>query len=785
MELKRYQVHVLEGLSDWFKHLDDKNGSPAAAWEMMDFDGQHPSHITRKDSSNRPIPHVCLKVPTGGGKTLLAAEALVKSNRRTGLVLWIVPSKAIYGQTKSAFCNKQHPYRQTLERASGQRVKILEWRTERRDFFQPDDIENHLCILLISLQSANRTKDPDFLKINQEAEKWSLFFPDQDDVQPVQKLLNRCSGLTTTEGQIARTLANVLKLCRPIIVLDEAHKAYGTNTNKLESLVNQFDPSFVLELTATPDKTKSNILVDVQGRDLKDEEMIKLPVSVTGYSDSSWKQVLRQANENLDDLTEYASLHDENTGRYIRPMSVVRVQYTGRNQRGDGKLHAEVVREFLTETIGIPRDQVKVQSSEVKELEREDLMSEECRVRWIITKDALKEGWDCSFAYILVLLDNTTANTSITQMMGRVLRQPYARLTNIQELDRCYVHCGNVAVGEAVSRVKNMLEKEGFGDLVSYVETSSGDSELSTSYIRPEFSEISQLPQVLYKDGQEIDYKQHILAELDWDEITAPDNWDDLLEDTRAGTMYVDIDEHGLRMFPGSHRVLSQSAEFDLAWYVRQLIGVIPNPWQAARIIQQAVSGLGRDYDWLNRRRAAFLRVIEQHVISEIDCQAERVFKRKLTSGDIKFDMELPFEFKEYYEFPVSANDPGQAYQKTLFSPFFGHNMNELEKRYAYYLDNKDAISWWHRIAARQPGEYRLQGWRKDYVYPDFVALKFDNKIIVHETKGEHLRGNKDTEYKSRLLKCLQHDFNSSAIMSIRGETMTADFKIVFESDMR
>lgn len=782
MELKRYQVHALERLSDWFKHLEDSNGPPAAAWEMMDFDGHHPSHRTRKDSSSRPIPHVCLKVPTGGGKTLLAAEALVKSNRRTGLVLWMVPSIAIYNQTKSAFSDKQHPYRQTLERASGGRVKILEWRQERRDYFQPGDTGNHLCILLLSLQSFNRENNTEFLTIFREAGGWSSFFPDEDDIQAMRALQKSYPGLETIESRTKRSLANVIKLCRPIIVLDEAHKAYGNKTSKLESLVNQFDPSFVLELTATPDMTKSNILVDVQGHNLKDEEMIKLPVSVTGHSELSWKQVLTNVHVELEALSEYASLHYENTGKYIRPMSVVRVQNTGKSQRGRGKLHAEDVREYLTQTLRIPADQVKVQSSEVKELEREDLMSEECRARWIITKDALKEGWDCSFAYILVLLDSTTASTSVTQMVGRVLRQPYARLTNIQELDRCYVHCGNVAVRDAVSRVKNMLEKEGFGDLVSYVQNASGESELTKSYLRSEFSEISQLPQVLYRDGQEIDYAQHILAELDWDEITAPDDWRDLVDDSAAGTALVDIDEHGLRTSPGSHLVLSQSAEFDLAWYARQLLDVIPNPWQAARVIQDAVAKLGKGYDWLHKRRAAFLRAIEQHVLSEIDCQAERVFKCKLADGDIKFDMELPFEFKEYYEFPASG--PGLAYQKTLFSPFFGYDMNKLEQKYAYYLDNKDAISWWHRIAARQPGEYRLQGWKKDYVYPDFVALKLDNKLIVHETKGDHLKGNKDTDYKDRLLKCLEQNFNSSAVLSIRGETMTADFRIVFESDI-
>jgi len=171
-----------------------------------------------------------VNLPTGGGKTLLAAEALVKSNRRTGLVLWMVPSKAIYDQTKSAFCDKQHPYRQTLERASGESVEVLEWRPKRRDYFQPGDIANKLCVLLISLQSATRSKDPDFLKINQ-AGGFSSFFPDDDDMQAVKTLLNSCPGLKTANGRVEKSLANVIKLCKPIIVLDEAHKAYGKKTS--------------------------------------------------------------------------------------------------------------------------------------------------------------------------------------------------------------------------------------------------------------------------------------------------------------------------------------------------------------------------------------------------------------------------------------------------------------------------------------------------------------------------------------------------------------------------
>ncbi|MCY4456838.1 MAG: hypothetical protein OXB90_02680, partial [Acidimicrobiaceae bacterium] len=206
-----------------------------------------------------------------------------------------------------------------------------------------------------------------------------------------------------------------------------------------------------------------------------------------------------------------------------------------------------------------------------------------------------------------------------------------------------------------------------------------------------------------------------------------------------------------------------------------------------ARLIDRATASLrkiGYDDEWIHDRRASFLLHLANPLGRQIDDQAEQVFLDKLATGDIRFDMEVPFEFDEWYE--VTALETGFSLnvKRTLFSPFFGPDMNELEKKYAGYLDRGEAIRWWHRVAARVPGEYSLRGWRKDLIYPDFVALQMDDKIIVHETKGSHMRGSDDTEYKKRLLKCLQQSFNTSGIISLHGNTMSGDFKILFEDEL-
>ena len=193
--------------------------------------------------------------------------------------------------------------------------------------------------------------------------------------------------------------------------------------------------------------------------------MIKLPIQLRNFPNSDWKYTLAQTKEERDRLEEVAQrlqqtedLHSAPLAsqtlpfKHIRPIAVIRVDRTGKNQRDGVKVHAEDAREELIDVLGVPAEQIKVKSSTQDELAGVDLMSPFCPVRYIITKDALKEGWDCPFAYLLALLDNTTAATAMTQLIGRVMRQPYARVTNLPELDSCYIFSYNQKVQTRQSR---------------------------------------------------------------------------------------------------------------------------------------------------------------------------------------------------------------------------------------------------------------------------------------------------------------------------------------------
>ena len=94
--------------------------------------------------------------------------------------------------------------------------------------------------------------------------------------------------------------------------------------------------------------------------------------------------------------------------------------------------------------MGIPKEEIAVKTSKVDELGKTDLMSRDCPIRYIITVNALKEGWDCPFAYILASLANKTSKVDVEQILGRVLRQPYAKRHKSPLLNMSYVFtCSN------------------------------------------------------------------------------------------------------------------------------------------------------------------------------------------------------------------------------------------------------------------------------------------------------------------------------------------------------
>jgi len=808
-------------------------------WEKLRGDGVLPSAkdgnqnlfvppwLQRLDGIGRAVPNVCLKLPTGAGKTYLATRGIEQLHRLYyrrphGLVLWVVPSDAIYQQTWKALANREHPYRMTLERASGGRVKLL----RKGDSFSKTDVDNYLCVFVMMMAAAAREKtDP--LKMFQDSGRYPGFFPPEDDFEAhkdLVKLVPNLGILDLAEGAylggptVKQSLGNVLCLVRPTVILDEGHKAFSPIRR---ATLAKFNPSFILELSATPNRAKeqqSNVLYSVSGTRLKKEQMVKLPLNLHNAGQGDWKDTLIAAHGKLEELQAMAEREQEETHRYVRPILLIRVERTGKDQTEAGKVHANDVRKFLHDHLGAKEGEVAEKSSAEDELSSHDLMSDTCPVRFIITKAALQEGWDCPFAYVLAVLDQTTAGTALTQMIGRILRQPYAEYFSDKRagLNESHVFVFRQNVADAVAKVREGLNSEGMGDLGELVRaagTTSAGGNVSIVNLerRPAFQQRIFLPRILTREGDGwrlFDYESDLFPHVEWEAL----EWskaEEFSTDDAASLAHtlVTVDVGQLGHDPAKPMGIAETGErpdLDFPALTRLLADVIPNPWQAARILRGALTALrARDFseDQLLASRYRLIEKMRADLLSDIHIQTERVFCDLLAEGGISFRLEgkglswellekLAFEVTQPPDFPINHKGNGQPVEKSLFEQIWSKHFNNLEKDVALYIDDVNAVRWWHRIAVQ--ADWYLDGWKKKKVFPDFLVAVEEftgkqSKLVVVETKGLHLK-NEDTDYKRKLFETLERYSDDGVPV---GELVLGDapgpmrFRLVLEGDWK
>jgi type III restriction enzyme len=752
----------------------------------------------RKDGLGNYVPNVTLKIPTGGGKTLLAASSVSKIFGRylssnTGMVLWIVPNEAIYTQTKKQLTNRQHAFRQMLDRAAAGRVKVL----EKDDQLKKQDIDTHLCVMLLMLQSASRDAK-DTLKVFKDRGNVHGFFPCGDDYDAHYKILQAIPNLTCYNQQssvqlgsvIHDSLGNVLKLQRPVVVIDEGHKAFS---QKALDTIYGFNPSFVLELSATPkDKPKetpptySNWLVDVKGTDLEKADMIKLPINLKVKAGDDWRDCLRESFDHLNKLQVDADTLLNNTAIYIRPILLVQVERTGKDQRETGFIHAEDAKEFLM-SIGLTDKQIAIKSSEVNDLkspENLDLLSPINTVRVIITKQALQEGWDCPFAYVLCSLAANNNLSAMTQLVGRILRQPYVTKTEIENLDQCYVFCHHANTKDVVEGIKDSLEKDGMSDLVQQIKESDFTNNAKPTKRkvprRKGFEQLKiYLPVVNYVEKgrvRKLDYEQDILMNIAWSKIdiaplvaSIPENV--TLIKSQMTQITVSDGKDG-NFFPTApNEFVDELSLFDPVYATRIIADIVPNPWVARELIGKVIAGLtarGFDSTKIGQLSSFLLEEMRKDLIKQRDVIAEQIFFDKVALQNIQFRLRTDahnWQMPEHMWTELAENTPkltrktGDVVEKSLFAPAYQPDYNNDENDFACYLDEHQALIWWHRNVAKS-GQYYVQGWRKSKVYPDFIFAVNGEKFVVLETKGDQLEGNLDTVYKKKLLTVINKNFS-------------------------
>ncbi len=762
----------------------------------------------RIDGLGYKIPNISLKVPTGGGKTLLAVESLKRivqdyQGKSTGLVLWITPTDSIFKQTLKAFCNREHPYRMGLDKISGGRTKIL----ERTDGFTPQDVTDNLCVMILTLQSFNIGKNKkDARKIFGDSGRYENFFPPIDDYTQNDILLNTIPNLVQDDMlernvidglYIKHSLGNVFKILKPIVVIDEEHKA---KSDKAIDNINDFNPAFILELSATP-RDNSNKLVDVSGSDLKDEEMIKLPINLNNYSSDDWKDTLNHAVEKHKELQKIALEYHAKSGVYIRPIMVIIAEDNKKDTD-----QAEQIKRYLIDKNQILEDSIKKKLSNNDELKNINLADPLCPVDYIITKDALKEGWDCPFAYTLTILANRESHNDLTQYIGRVLRQPYAKRTCIEDLNQCYIFCHFKNVTDTIQAIKKGLEEEGMGDISNNIITNN-DNDIKippkkvTQYRQNAFKNnaifLPQLNSIIDGTPQKFDYYRDILDKIDWTHYAVNIDVIPLRDDTqtveKAKFDYNKNKEIDL-LDAIQNKITPISKELDFSIMVNQLTEKIQNPFVASKIIDDVIHAYhkkGVSDTTIALNSAYIISEIKKNAFAWLIEQSEAIFMNAIKNRTIILKLlSTPYEhlnwiLDEQKQITISENALEDKFlSNNIFQPQYKDLYNAtLEYPVAQYINTHEAVKWWHRLSIKGT-EYAVQGWKKDKIYPDFLIQKTDDSFVFIETKGNQLKGNDDTLYKNKVLECLSKaNFIKMGNFELMDEQNNISFNLVYQDD--
>ena len=451
MELKRYQQKVIEHLEEYLNYVQEhKHLGNAFNQYWEDKMGRYnPLDGTGMQPYKNNIPnaaHVCVKVPTAGGKTFIAVNALLSifqayDSSKPKAVIWLVPWTNLLQQTVDALSNPEHPYRQKLNTLFNHRVEVY----QKEDLlqgsnFNPTVVKDQLSIFVMSFASL-RARNKDDRKVYQENGHLEAF------VSQFKNSKHILDGVDDT------ALINVLRYLNPVLVVDESHNA---ESNLSVDMLKNLNPSFILDLTATP-KANSNIVSLVPAIELKKEHMVKLPVIV--YNNHDKTEVINNALHLQRKLEHLAKKQEAAGGKYIRPI----VLFQAQPKTNDDNTTFEKLKEQLL-SLGIPEGQIKIKTANIDELKGIDLMSKECEVRYIITINALKEGWDCPFAYILASLADKSSAVDVEQILGRVLRQPYVQRHKSFQLNLSYVLTASAKFNETLQSIVKGLQESGFSE---------------------------------------------------------------------------------------------------------------------------------------------------------------------------------------------------------------------------------------------------------------------------------------------------------------------------------
>ena len=724
IELKKYQQKTLDKIKLYLAEIE-KFGPKHA---FISITGE----AYKDEFFGEEVPFACIKIPTGGGKTLVGCNAVteimdsfLKEKMGRGIVMWFVPSEAIKSQTLRKFKDRKDIHRKILDDYFNNNVKIFS--NEESLKIRKEDIENNLCIIISSLDAFRKEKTlQNKYKVYQENGALINHFENIEESTILEK----------DESGVIKSLANVIRLSNPLIVIDEGHK---TKTELSITFLKELNPSFVIEYTATP-RAESNILVKIQSSELKDEEMVKLPLVLESHT--QWQSAVLQGVLRREELEKIAKKEKEP----IRPIALLQAEQEKEDEK---KITVGKIKEFLVNDRKISEDEIAIKTSKTNDLDGVDLFAKSCKIRYIITVNALAEGWDCSFAYLLISVANIGSKVAVEQIIGRIMRMPYAKRKKNEDLNRSYIFASARNFNEAASQIISGLESNGYSkyDLVNASDKKQKypfdvERRVKENFAVPlmavgneelTFEDLVGEDFELHKQDAKFDFKVHY------------DNDGRAIIDIREGDKWVRSAQQVLKL---TYQDKNCSKKELIQWLDKKLKFTMIDKEDKVKFLEKAIDGIkGHTIQDLSVNRYVLLAKLDEVINKILVDYSKKNFDKLLKDGKIKVK-----EFEKFPEIITLSEEIPQEFNKNYYGKIDKLNKEEMNFIGRLDLETLPNIKFWIRSRAKKDPFY-LQGWQKNKFYPDFIALTNKGNILALEWKGEDRVSNEDTRYKVEIAR--------------------------------
>lgn len=714
---------------------------PSMAWLISPEVSQSKSYCPIKTISGKSIPNVAISLPTGGGKTIVGLSAAIELLDKLALsnqkfILWMAPSDAIYKQIVKEF-SRGGQYFEYAKANYGRELNLK----QSQDTWTDEDLSgDRITILLLTYQSIIRKNEKKDLQIYRNAD--------------------RVSSLSVmTANSENPSIYKLIKTVKPVIVIDESHRYYteiGRDFFKQDELA-----SFIIELTATPKQYSvndyPNIVFAASGKMLIDEQLIKTPIIYHALQGVTLEDLISKI---IEHQTALEKLHLATDSKIV-PKVLISSEFTGKNM-ADQEYSAQNIKRILIEK-GVAADSISIKSSELDELGDRNLDGPGEKTRYILTKRALMEGWDCKSIFTIVMVNKIGAEVTNFQLIGRGLRQPNRQYKDSAELNELNVFTNSSSHDRAVLKLKEFLDESGLSDSVSGL--------IITSENRVPY-------EIKIADNIKFDF----ISEVDPLILDAGVIKLDSLNDMQLSLKSLLIQERDLI----EPEELVQKIDFSRL----QIFGLVQGKSQSqnSEIISASVcaSRLSRilysELSHLVPSSSALKGLINTQLDSfknlqrAYDCRVDLVIKLKKSIEDFQLVFSEKY-YKEkivpnlkvhstYLEEVVPERNivyaiPDLGLESSFKNCLLGNPPKSLfnadELGFARYLDQIDGVRWMRCTPSMNLGLPYAGG----NFYPDFVIFLMGSvenkakKTIFIETKGSHLLGNSDSVAKSFASQCI------------------------------